>query len=93
MNIRAARIHLIGDGVQALGVVIAAIIITLRPDWKIADPITTFIFAIIVTCVTVPVFIDCMSILMEYSPPDLDTKKLYQKILDVSAKVYFNILA
>ena len=56
MNIRAARIHLIGDGVQALDVVIAAIIICYRPDWKIADPITTFVFAIIVTCVTIPVF-------------------------------------
>ena len=84
MNIRAARIHLIGDGVQALGVVIAAIIICYRPDWKIADPITTFIFAIIVTCVTVPVFIDCMTILMEYAPPELNTKRLYEKILDVS---------
>jgi len=74
MNIRAARIHLIGDGVQALGVVIAAIIITINPDYKIADPITTFIFAIIVFCVTVPVFNDCMKILLEYAPPELESK-------------------
>jgi len=83
MNIRAARIHLIGDGIQCLGVLIAAIIIYCNPEYKIADPITTFVFAILVICVTTPLFIDCIKILMEYAP-DLETKEIYQAILNVS---------
>ena len=33
MNIRAAIVHLMGDMVQSLGVIAAAIIIKVRPDW------------------------------------------------------------
>jgi len=68
-----------------VGVVIAAIIIYFRPDWKLADPITTFVFAVIVLGTTVPVSIECMKILMEYSPDGLDVKELYDKIYNVSA--------
>lgn len=71
---------MVGDCIQAVGVVIAAILIYIRPDWKIADPITTFVFAIIVLGVTIPVAVECFRILMEYSPTDLDTKELYKKI-------------
>jgi zinc transporter 2 len=80
MNIKAAQIHLLGDGIQAVGVIVAAIIIYFRPEWKIADPITTFVFAIIVLGTTVPVSIECVKILMEYSPSNLDAKELYEKI-------------
>ena len=58
----------------------AAIIIYFRPEWKIADPITTFVFAILVLVTTVPVSIECVKILMEYSPSNLDAKELYEKI-------------
>ena len=73
MNIKAAKIHMLGDGIQAFGVIIAAVIIYFKPEWKIVDPITTFIFAILVMVTTVPVFIECMKILMEFSPTGLDT--------------------
>ena len=84
MNVRAAFIHLLGDLVQAVGVIVAALIIYFRPEWKIADPITTFIFAILVLMTTVPIFMQCMSILLEFAPEDLDVKELYSKINDVS---------
>lgn len=74
---------MLGDGIQAVGVIVAAIIIYFRPEWKIADPITTFVFAIIVLGTTVPVSIECVKILMEYSPSNFDTKELYEKIISV----------
>jgi Co/Zn/Cd efflux system component len=55
-------------------------IIYFRPDWKIADPITTFVFAILVGMTTIPIFIDSMRILMEFVPEDLDVQKLKEKI-------------
>lgn len=63
-----------------MGVVIAAIIIYIKPEWKIADPITTLVFIVIVLCVTTPVAIECFKILMEYAPTELDSKELYKKI-------------
>jgi cation diffusion facilitator family transporter len=81
MNIRAAVIHIMGDMVQSIGVIIAAIIIKFRPDWQIADPICTFLFSILVLITTVPIFMDCIDIIMENTPKEIDVKDLYNRIL------------
>lgn len=73
LNVRAAVVHMIGDMIQSIGVIIAAVIIYINEDWKIADPICTFLFSILVMFTTVPVFTDCMRILMETAPTDLET--------------------
>ena len=54
--------------IQSFGVVIAAIIIYVEPKYRIADPITTFLFAILVVFTTIPVFKECISVLMESVP-------------------------
>ena len=51
-NVRAAFIHVLGDGVQSCGVVIAAILIWVNPDWHIADPICTFLFSVLMVFTT-----------------------------------------
>ena len=84
LNVRAAIIHLIGDGVQAVGVLIAAILIYINPEWKIADPITAFVFTVIVLGVTIPVFIDCVKMLLESAPGDIDMVDLYNSLHEVS---------
>jgi len=56
MNVNAAFIHLLGDAVQAVGVILASVIVYFRPDLKIADPITAFVFTILVLKTTVPIF-------------------------------------
>ena len=68
---------MLGDGIQAIGVLVAAIIIYLRPEWKIADPITTFVFAVLVLATTVPIFIQSMRILLEFAPEDMNTEELF----------------
>lgn len=72
VNVRAAIIHLLGDLIQAIGVFVAAMLIYFRPEWKIADPITTFVFAVLVSMTTIPIFLDSMKILMELTPDNLD---------------------
>jgi zinc transporter 2 len=47
LNIRAAFIHVLGDLVQSIGVLIAAIIIKFS-GFSLADPICTFVFAVLV---------------------------------------------
>ena len=80
MNIRAAVIHILGDMVQSVGVISAAIIIKCRPDWQIADPICTFLFSILVLMTTVPIFMDCVHIVMENTPTEIDVTELYNSI-------------
>ena len=81
---RAAIVHMVGDMIQSLGVIAAATIIYIKPDWTIADPICTFLFSVLVMFTTVPIFKDCMRFLMENAPEDIDTVELYNAIVKVS---------
>ena len=58
---------------QSIGVIIASVLIYIWPEQtKIADPICTYIFSILVIITTIPVFRDCIRILMEYKPNGAD---------------------
>ena len=54
--------------IQAIGVVVAAIMIYIRPEWSIADPICSFAFTVLVLITTIPIFLDCLKVLLETSP-------------------------
>lgn len=81
MNIRAAIIHIIGDIIQSIGVVIAALVIYFYPEAHIADPICTLIFAVICMFTTVPILRDCMSVLMEATPQTIDVLACFEDVL------------
>jgi zinc transporter 2 len=83
MNIRAAIIHLLGDNIQSIGVITASVIIYVRPDYHLADPICTFLFAFLTLLTTVGVFRDCLNILMESSPPDVDMAKCFKDLVNL----------
>ena len=87
MNIKAAIIHILGDIIQSVGVVIASFIIYFRPDLTIFDPICTFIFSVIVLITTYNITKQCISILMEAAPDNLDVDKIKNEI---SKKVYYS---
>lgn len=65
INIRAAFIHVLGDLVQSVGVLIASGIIWYNNDWRIADPICTLLFSVIVIISTYFISRDIFRILME----------------------------
>lgn len=71
VNVRAALIHVIGDLVQSIGVLIAAVIIKVK-GWTLADPICTFFFSIIVLFTTITVMKDIFFVLMEATPSHFD---------------------
>jgi solute carrier family 30 (zinc transporter), member 2 len=83
MNIRAAVIHIIGDIVQSIGVVIAAIIIYFKPEWHLADPITTFIFTFLCLFTTIPIFKDCVVVLMEATPKGLEVTEVFKDLVEL----------
>ncbi|CBY35690.1 unnamed protein product [Oikopleura dioica] len=83
INVRAAMIHVIGDLLQSIGVFIASVLIYVNPDWKIADPICTFLFSILVLCTTLPLLRDTLRILMMAAPGHIDHEKVSTALLEV----------
>ena len=72
--------------IQSVGVLIAAVVIYFT-EYSIIDPIITFVFSIIVFFTTIGVAKDCISVLMEGVPAEVDMEKIEQDILDVEGVV------
>ncbi|XP_063680849.1 proton-coupled zinc antiporter SLC30A2-like [Bolinopsis microptera] len=84
INVRAAFIHVLGDLIQSVGVVVAAVIIKFKPNWKLADPICTFFFATLVLITTINILKDALRVLMEGMPEEVKNKELEQELLSIS---------
>ncbi|XP_040016960.2 zinc transporter 2 [Gasterosteus aculeatus] len=84
-SVRAAFIHVVGDLLQSVGVMVAAIIIYFRPEYKVADPICTFLFSVFVLCTTVTILRDVFRILMEGSPKGVEFNSVKEVLLSVKA--------
>jgi zinc transporter 2 len=85
--LRAAFIHILGDILQSIGVVLASLIIYFlqdtHPGITMVDPICTFVFAIIVLSTSIPVTKDCLNVLMEASPREVDINSLTKELSQV----------
>ena len=80
LNLDAAYLHILGDLIMAVGVLIASILIYINPEWKIADPICTFLFAGIVFYTATKILRKCFVIFMEGTPPDVVTAHLLKDL-------------
>ncbi|KAG8570214.1 hypothetical protein GDO81_011154 [Engystomops pustulosus] len=83
-SIRAAFIHVMGDLFQSISVLISALIIYFKPQYKIADPICTFIFSVFVLATTITVLRDVLLVLMEGVPRGINYGVVKQSILAVN---------
>lgn len=84
INIRAALIHVLGDLLQSIGVLISSMLIKFcGEDYKLADPICTLVFACIVVMTTIPVLRDTVTILLEGKPHRLNYDLIYEDLLSV----------
>ncbi|KAJ7990786.1 hypothetical protein DPEC_G00290530 [Dallia pectoralis] len=82
-SVKAAFIHVVGDLMQSLGVLTAAIIIYFWPQYKIADPICTFMFSVFVLGTTVTILGDVVRILMEGVPKGIDFNAVRDMLLSL----------
>ncbi|NXL59599.1 ZNT2 protein, partial [Chordeiles acutipennis] len=64
-SVRAAFVHVVGDLLQSVGVLIAAYIIFFKPEYKYVDPICTFLFSALVLGTTLTILRDVLLVLME----------------------------
>lgn len=70
---------------MSVGVCIAAAVIYFFPQAKIADPICTFVFSIVVCTTATPTIKKCASILMEGSPQEIDSEQLLSDIYAIAS--------
>jgi len=80
INLRAAVIHVLGDLIQSIGVLISSVIIKIWPEYKKADPACTVLFSIIVFFTTVTVLRDSVLILLESAPNSKDYDAIYNDL-------------
>ena len=83
INVRAALIHVLGDFLQSVGVLISSILIKVNPDYKLADPICTIFFALIVFMTTFTILKDTLRILMEGTPAEVSYDSVKKDLLKI----------
>ncbi|MGH0162019.1 UNVERIFIED_CONTAM: hypothetical protein FKN15_002809 [Acipenser sinensis] len=81
LAVRAAFIHALGDLVQSVGVLVAAYIIRFKPEYKIADPICTYVFSVLVLFTTLRIMWDTGIIVLEGVPKHLDVTRIKEDLL------------
>ncbi|XP_030597013.1 zinc transporter 8 isoform X2 [Archocentrus centrarchus] len=82
-SVRAAFVHVLGDLLQSISVLVSAIIIFFKPEYKIADPICTFVFSILVLCTTLTIMRDILLVLMEGTPSGVKYSEVRDSLLVV----------
>jgi cation diffusion facilitator family transporter len=68
LNIRTALLHALGDCLQSVAVVIAAVVLYLKPTWIWMDSVGTIVSSAIIVAGSLPMLHDMTMILMETSP-------------------------
>jgi len=88
VNVQSAFIHVLGDCIQSLGVVVAGIVIWIgnkevygspnvaKSYFNLADPITTVVFGIVTLLTTLRLLKQIVSVLMERVPSHIDLKEV-----------------
>ncbi|KAL2088902.1 hypothetical protein ACEWY4_015801 [Coilia grayii] len=96
LAVRAAFIHALGDLVQSIGVLIAAYVVRFKPEYKLADPICTYVFSVLVLFTTVRIIRDTFIIVLEGAPRHMDVARIREDLLkleDVQSVDELNIWA
>lgn len=83
VNLQAAYLHVVGDLMQSLGVLIAGLAIWYNPKWTIVDPISTLFFCAVVCKTTFGVVRHSVAVLLQEMPTDLSWKGIYDAIASV----------
>nr|XP_050026507.1 proton-coupled zinc antiporter SLC30A2-like [Dermacentor andersoni] len=83
INVRAAFIHVLGDLIQSVGVLVAAIVIYFCPSCGVVDPVCTLMFSVIVLVTTLAILREALNVLMEGIPHSVDYHQVKRLLLSV----------
>ncbi|KAJ8562240.1 hypothetical protein K7X08_011531 [Anisodus acutangulus] len=87
INVQGAYLHVLGDSVQSIGVMIGGAVIWYKPEWKIIDLICTLIFSVIVLGTTIRMIRSILEVLMESTPREIDATSLEKGLCEMEEVV------
>lgn len=87
INVQGAYLHVLGDSIQSVGVMIGGAIIWYKPEWKIIDLICTLVFSAIVLGTTFRMLRNILEILMESTPREIDATRLEKGLCEMEEVV------
>jgi cobalt-zinc-cadmium efflux system protein len=83
LNIRAAFIHMLGDFLASIGVVVAGIIVALTGS-SLADPLVSLLIAALILWSSWDILIEAVDVLLEAVPKGLDMAEVEQALKGVT---------
>ncbi|XP_024967330.1 metal tolerance protein B [Cynara cardunculus var. scolymus] len=72
INIQGAYLHVMADMIQSVGVMIAGLVIWVKPEWLMVDLVCTLIFSVLALATTLQMLRNIFSIVMESTPSEID---------------------
>ncbi|RWR87713.1 metal tolerance protein 1-like protein [Cinnamomum micranthum f. kanehirae] len=87
INVQGAYLHVLGDSIQSVGVMIGGAIIWYKPEWKMIDLICTLIFSIVVLGTTIRMLRSILEVLMESTPREIDATRLEKGLCEMEGVV------
>jgi len=82
MLVDAAFLHVMGDMLMSVGVIIAATCIYFFPSLWYCDPLMTYLFSVIVMFTTIPIVKACIEVMMEGAPKSIDVEELRKDLFE-----------
>lgn len=86
LNARSAYLHVIGDAISSVGVIIAGLLI-MKFSLYLADPVISGLVALMITKGAINVIKESIHILMEGKPRSIDTGKVKSSLYDIEGVV------
>ena len=83
LNIRGAFLHIIGDAVSSVGVIIGGIVI-LYTGWYLIDPILSILIALGIIAGAIGLVSESVSILLESAPSHINIAAVAEEIASIS---------
>ncbi|RRT79990.1 hypothetical protein B296_00024510 [Ensete ventricosum] len=87
INVHSAYLHVLGDSIQSIGVMIGGALVWYKPEWKIIDLICTLIFSVVVLLTTIKMLRNILEVLMESTPREIDASKLEKGLCELDGVV------
>lgn len=79
LNIKSALLHLIGDAVSSVAVIITAVILVFKP-WYFLDSVMSILISIYIIRESFSIFMESVNILMQAAPRGIEKEKVEKSI-------------
>jgi len=82
LNIKSAWLHVLGDTLSSVGVIISGVII-FYTGWPYADPVASILIGVIILFGGIRVVKEALTIFLEMTPTGFDAEKIVKKIAEI----------